>query len=780
MINQLSGQSCSGSDISSTTTISSNTTWNSASYTNADITVISGVELEISSTTIQFDGAKLILEPGAKLTITNSTLRPCPGNLLWPGIIAKGNDAIAQINGTSFNSSQTQVFVENSAIEYAEYGIWAGNTGCTGGSSYADIAPFECSGGAVVRCRNSNFLNCLRGVIFNTYSFDNYSYFVDCNFEWNDPEPWYNEWETYGDPQKSFWGAYEMVHLNEVKGISFLGGNTFINAVQFDDWDESLAHDNNHYLELGSSNENRGRGIFSRLSSFIVRRGGNCYDQPNDVSGTGGYECVGNVNTFEGFYAAISISEYQDIGEIDPISDNSIAITGTIFWDNSVAVFCYEKLLNLFINRCKVSNHAEYSTLGGNFLGFYRYFVKFRPQGFIVLSQIRNKCEISDNKVYFLEKDASSSWGRSTTVCDMEDWKVNFNDDPDRVSCIALRNIKNNNALDVRIYRNYVGMRNEDLNCPVIYSAIDIQAKFASLNLECNRFFVDFDRSTAPFYPRFDFMLYHGDDNKSGYNYNIPNIGSISFNSGNEFYRDHTVAPDCNFWNNPPYNGLGWGDPRKFVYFPTGNLLTGASFINAGSPTDVNYYRLMPNDITDPYCFTNPPSGNFNISDAPSNPCERSNPSNFHGESTPVPGMSIYLVTNISTTSIDVVNPTSELDDYPFEDGSATTYENENIAAFVVYDWNSIDENKNDQTEISNNLVSLDNLRNVTVKGLDNNDNYQMVVFNVKGQIFYQGKYIPETPVFGMVDKSIGTGIYYVGLSTTKGIVGTYKVLVVE
>lgn len=170
-------------------TISSNTTWDNNFFppTNVDdgVIITNGATLNISDITIFMKNAAAIsVEPGSKLIVTNATLdciNPHPAT--WTGITALGDAAIEQyatppsditnsINNWegTLNNNQTTILLENAFIKNAEIGV-------------------KSEFGAIVRARNTNFLDCKRGARVSLYESTNWpelnaSYFMDCNFIW--------------------------------------------------------------------------------------------------------------------------------------------------------------------------------------------------------------------------------------------------------------------------------------------------------------------------------------------------------------------------------------------------------------------------------------------------------------------------------------------------------------------------------------------------------------------------------------------------------------------
>lgn len=146
-----------------------------------------------------------------------------------------------------------------------------------------------------------------------------------------------------------------------------------------------------------------------------------------------------------------------------------------------------------------------------------------------------------------------------------------------------------------------------------------------------------------------------------------------------------------------------------------------------------------------------------------------------------MPGMGIYLVEEINDHPMDAVNPIEDLDGYPYESGWVTTYENENIEAFIVYNWNGTGKGLHNEIGLTTNVVGQDALHQVSIYGLDPCQQYDILLFDINGKVYYQGSYKLESPVFPSVCvPSIRPGLFYLHLSNAEGGINTFKIAVLE
>ncbi|MHC1707731.1 MAG: T9SS type A sorting domain-containing protein [Bacteroidales bacterium] len=192
--------------------ISQSQSWSTDNEIYNNIVIENGAELTISDCTIKIArDRKIIVKPGGKLYLKRAKLTSYCSSSLWKGIEIAGNSFLPQTNISN------QGFVEitqNSTIENARCGILACGT-------YIDVNGDEQydlhATGGIVFAYNSNFHNCITGVKFNRYDFDNISYLGNCQFV-TDIQPLINS----EDPDYFIW-------LDEVTSID-IRGCTFNNA----------------------------------------------------------------------------------------------------------------------------------------------------------------------------------------------------------------------------------------------------------------------------------------------------------------------------------------------------------------------------------------------------------------------------------------------------------------------------------------------------------------------------------------------------------------------
>lgn len=132
-------------------TLAGSATWsNSDQYVNGIIKIPSGKTLNIISSNVYFsEGAKMVVEPGGKLSIINSGLSSCSNGYLWEGIEVRGNKMQAHTP-----NKQGMVDVKNSTIRDAGVGIFAGKI-----DDVTGILDPGGAGGIVKISNNSQMLN---------------------------------------------------------------------------------------------------------------------------------------------------------------------------------------------------------------------------------------------------------------------------------------------------------------------------------------------------------------------------------------------------------------------------------------------------------------------------------------------------------------------------------------------------------------------------------------------------------------------------------------------
>lgn len=210
-----------------------------------------------SSTDDIYMRGKLIIEPAAKLTINglslyfkegeqvelsyassgqrgsqlflqNSTLTvfdECEPDALWGGIKLTGHNTLPQ--SPISTTRQPYLYMTNSTVEYADWGVVSGNMMGT-------------DGGGIIIMINSNIKDCVSGVNLNNYSSSNLSYFRQSNF--------FTTADLY---DKGYVPSVHCIMLG-VNGVNFMGCN-FYNE------------------EVSIPKNEKGLGIFGVLSDFEVK-----------------------------------------------------------------------------------------------------------------------------------------------------------------------------------------------------------------------------------------------------------------------------------------------------------------------------------------------------------------------------------------------------------------------------------------------------------------------------------------------------------------------------
>ena len=202
---------------------------------------------EIWVNEIEFMGERIIVENGAKLTITNTlTMQPNGkiivkrgGQLIIDGATITGNDTWAGIDvwGTA-DQPQNLIhqglvrLMDNGTIEQAEIGIRTIKTIID--ETDGEILDLHYTGGMVI-ATNSNFVNNRIAVVFYDYAINSISGFNGCFFITND------DYKGETDPDYFVW-------LKSMRGIDFL----------------------NCSFRNNSKNVCFGSGIYSFNSGFVV------------------------------------------------------------------------------------------------------------------------------------------------------------------------------------------------------------------------------------------------------------------------------------------------------------------------------------------------------------------------------------------------------------------------------------------------------------------------------------------------------------------------------
>ncbi len=157
--------------------INTNTDINTNTFAVGEVIVKSGNTLTLTSTLSMAPGAKIIVEPNAKLIVNGGTITSACPDEFWAAIFVVGDR----------NQSQTQqhqgyVELNNATIENARNAIstwYPGDWNTTGG---------------IIKATNTTFRNNLRSVEFLSYTSvnqdsnekDNESLFTNCTFSWDE------------------------------------------------------------------------------------------------------------------------------------------------------------------------------------------------------------------------------------------------------------------------------------------------------------------------------------------------------------------------------------------------------------------------------------------------------------------------------------------------------------------------------------------------------------------------------------------------------------------
>jgi hypothetical protein len=151
--------------------ISANTTWSNLNpYTISGTVDVTSGTLTILNSNIKFtETGKIIVRPGAKLKVLNSTLTSTNCGDFWKGIEVQGNSSLTQAS-----NSQGELWLDNSTIENALQGVSL--YGLNGNQT-----DWSKTGGKIISM-NSTFKNNRKDVAFLSYSFTNNSKFTNTKF----------------------------------------------------------------------------------------------------------------------------------------------------------------------------------------------------------------------------------------------------------------------------------------------------------------------------------------------------------------------------------------------------------------------------------------------------------------------------------------------------------------------------------------------------------------------------------------------------------------------
>ncbi|MBA3663793.1 MAG: T9SS type A sorting domain-containing protein [Bacteroidetes bacterium] len=249
-------------------TINNNKTYNTPQYFLTDIIVPAGVKLTISNTNVKMGaGTSIIVQPGGRLDILNSTIEGYCDKNMWKHILAEGISNLPQTynSGTGFYPNHGYVFINNSTIKDAGQ------------------AAVTAENGGVVYANASNFINNRKGLEFHIYNYvNNQSKAVSCVFETN---------ANLKDPNQTI---DSHVTAWAVDGIKFFGC-TFKNTAP-----------------AGSNGNNLGNGVYSIDAFYTIDNAcGGCGTQP----ATTGRSLFYNLNY--GVYAQTGVSSLKTLNIIN-------------------------------------------------------------------------------------------------------------------------------------------------------------------------------------------------------------------------------------------------------------------------------------------------------------------------------------------------------------------------------------------------------------------------------------------------------------------------------
>lgn len=169
----------SGIDVG-TYNVTSTQTWSGTNPINGtaslvvgqELRVKTGVYLTLNNLTVRFlDQARVVVEPGARLTLNNTTLTSVNCGTMWLGVEVQGNASVAQSVSTHGWLYANAGTVISNALEGVRL--------C---STYGAGSPDYTKSGGVIRATGATFRNNKRDVEFLAYPFNNTSSFSDCTF----------------------------------------------------------------------------------------------------------------------------------------------------------------------------------------------------------------------------------------------------------------------------------------------------------------------------------------------------------------------------------------------------------------------------------------------------------------------------------------------------------------------------------------------------------------------------------------------------------------------
>ena len=177
--------------------------WNSTKTIASDLIIPDNTILYINNTTINVGrGVKIIIEPGGKLELNNSTLTNQCG-YTWKGIEVWG------VKNQQQNPYQGRFKAIHSTVEHAEQAVIASNTSSSSSSN----------NGGIIQAEYSNFINNRKSIVFKEYNHQSSSYFYSCNFKTDSD---YRHSSTFLDHIDLFG-----VNSIKIKGCTFSADNNW-------------------------------------------------------------------------------------------------------------------------------------------------------------------------------------------------------------------------------------------------------------------------------------------------------------------------------------------------------------------------------------------------------------------------------------------------------------------------------------------------------------------------------------------------------------------------
>lgn len=306
--------------------ITSNQTWNTPRVFDGDVTVKTGVHLQINCEVGMTSNSKFIIEKGAKVTLGagGKLLSYC--NKLWNGIEVQGDAAQSQYIDpvTNMTTEQGLLDINGGIIQDAKVGVALYSTDASG-----NLIPT--STGGIVRATNAFFYHNQISAQFHPYDhvyrdpllYHNFSYFKNCLFSIE---------KSYGIPQQ--WGVYL---IQKYKGTTPPMYGISLNGVR----DVEVAGCTLNDFEFKTSN--------------LI----NCFDASVKVqdycTNVSGSTCIGTLinNKFDGGYYGIYISNIS--GYYVSLIDNA-----NFGYSTTAIGTSYQNKGGIYIN------NASYSQISNN------------------------------------------------------------------------------------------------------------------------------------------------------------------------------------------------------------------------------------------------------------------------------------------------------------------------------------------------------------------------------------------------------------------------------